>query len=117
MCQIKAINNEFAKVMGMLEAASRGKNIHDNFIDAMRNMNKRITDIEQSEDIDQYKVAEEQAHRIIGAVKLGISAIYFNDNSDYQGALWDIVRLLDPQAASLLEVNPAEANKRFGGGE
>ena len=31
-----------------------------------------------------------------------ISAIYFDDNSDYSRALWAIIRKIDPEAAKLL---------------
>lgn len=36
------------------------------------------------------------------ALETAVAAIYFNDSSDYEGALWDIVRHLDFATAELL---------------
>ena len=44
-----------------------------------------------------------KSRRIEIALNEAIAAIYFNDNSDYLGALWNIVRFLNPEAAELLE--------------
>ena len=32
-----------------------------------------------------------------------VAAIYFNDSSDYETALWQIIHILDPKACELLE--------------
>ncbi|WP_164079710.1 hypothetical protein [Stenotrophomonas maltophilia] len=43
------------------------------------------------------------------ALHAAVSAIYFDDGSDYQGALWNVVRALDPVVAGLLERDPYAA--------
>ncbi|MBH1637817.1 hypothetical protein I5U65_22350 [Stenotrophomonas maltophilia] len=43
------------------------------------------------------------------ALHAAVSAIYFDDGSDYQGALWNVVRALDPVVAGLLERDPHAA--------
>ncbi|WP_414492019.1 hypothetical protein [Stenotrophomonas maltophilia] len=43
------------------------------------------------------------------ALHAAVSAIYFDDDSDYQGALWNVVRALDPVVAGLLERDPYAA--------
>ena len=43
------------------------------------------------------------------ALKAAVAAIYFNDSSDYESALWTVVRELCPQMAELLEANPGGA--------
>lgn len=43
------------------------------------------------------------------ALKAAVAAIYFNDSSDYESALWTVVRELCPQMAELLEANPSGA--------
>jgi hypothetical protein len=43
------------------------------------------------------------------ALKAAVAAIYFNDSSDYEAALWAVVRELCPQMAELLEANPSGA--------
>ena len=42
-----------------------------------------------------------------------IAAIYFNDNSDYLGALWDVVKALDTEAADLLEMDSSAAYDKY----
>lgn len=44
-----------------------------------------------------------------------VTSIYLNDNSDYLSALWDIVRILNPEAAELLESNEDMAVDKYGG--
>lgn len=43
------------------------------------------------------------------AVHEAVSAIYFDDGSDYLRALWAIVRLLSPETAKLLQQDKREA--------
>jgi hypothetical protein len=43
------------------------------------------------------------------ALKAAVAALYFNDSSDYESALWTVVRELCPQMAELLEANPSGA--------
>jgi hypothetical protein len=38
-----------------------------------------------------------------------VAAIYFDDNSDFEGALWNIVRHLAPDLVGMLETNPKRA--------
>jgi hypothetical protein len=42
-------------------------------------------------------------------IKIAVAAIYFNDNSDYLTALWEIVRCLDPVLCELAEDDIREA--------
>lgn len=43
------------------------------------------------------------------AVHEAVSAIYFDDSSDYLPALWSVVRLLAPDLARLLETDERTA--------
>ncbi len=43
------------------------------------------------------------------ALCAAVDAIYFDDSSDFRGALWDVVRALDPNLALKLEENGLEA--------
>ena len=43
------------------------------------------------------------------ALHAAVSSLYFDDSSDYQGALWNVVRALDPVVAGLLERDPHAA--------
>jgi hypothetical protein len=43
------------------------------------------------------------------AVHEAVSAIYFDDSSDYRAALWSVVRLLAPDLAEMLETNERTA--------
>jgi hypothetical protein len=43
------------------------------------------------------------------ALKAAVAAIYFNDSSDYESALWTVVRELCPEMVELLEANPSGA--------
>jgi len=49
------------------------------------------------------------APAIAEALKSAVSAIYFDDSSDYRSSLWDVVRSLNPAIAELLEENPSAA--------
>ena len=42
-----------------------------------------------------------------------ISAIYFDDSSDFRSTLWSIVGLINPKAAELLEKDEREAYKIY----
>jgi hypothetical protein len=42
-----------------------------------------------------------------------ISTIYFHDRSDYLKALWTITRMIDPEAAALLEIDENEAVEKY----
>lgn len=46
------------------------------------------------------------------ALKIAIEAIYFNDNSDYLTALWDIVKCLDTKMCDLAMKNISKAFKK-----
>ena len=51
---------------------------------------------------------------IKNALDKAVSAIYFNDNSDYETALWEIVGELGGQeAVDLLESNPKAAFDKY----
>lgn len=43
------------------------------------------------------------------ALSAAVSAIYFDDSSDYLRALWSVVRAIDPAMADLLERDPKAA--------
>ena len=51
--------------------------------------------------------AEEDAKR--EAVKAAVAAIYFDDNADYESALWTVVHVLNPRLEELLKSNPGAA--------
>jgi hypothetical protein len=43
------------------------------------------------------------------AVHAAVAAIYLGDSSDYQTALWEVINILDPKMADLLEDDDAMA--------
>lgn len=43
------------------------------------------------------------------ALHEAVAAIYFNDSSDYETALWGVVKHLDPKIAELLEEDEKKA--------
>lgn len=43
------------------------------------------------------------------ALRAAVAAIYFDDSSDYQSALWEVARTLNPEIAALLEHDPEAA--------
>lgn len=43
------------------------------------------------------------------ALSAAVSAIYFDDSSDYLRALWSVVRAIDPAMADLLDRSPYQA--------
>ena len=47
------------------------------------------------------------------ALSEAIAAIYFNDSSDYLGALWNIIHALNPEAHSLLIKNEHAAYDKY----
>ena len=48
------------------------------------------------------------------ALHIAIAAIYFNDSSDYESALWSIVKELGgEEAIKDLEKNPSEAFRKY----
>jgi hypothetical protein len=48
------------------------------------------------------------------ALEKAVKAIYFNDNSDYEGYLWEIVRLLGGEkAVDLLKKDERKAYKKY----
>ena len=54
------------------------------------------------------------ADNIKNALCKAVDAIYFNDNSDYESALWGIIRELGGQeAVDLLEQNPKAAFDKY----
>lgn len=40
--------------------------------------------------------------KISAAIKEAVTVLHLADSSDYKGALWDVIRSLDPQMAELL---------------
>lgn len=60
--------------------------------------------------IDGERDLREQAKE---ALAEAIAVIYLNDNSDYLTALWAIVRVLNPEAASLLEESGSAAYDKY----
>jgi hypothetical protein len=49
------------------------------------------------------------ALQVSEAIHAAASAIYFDDSSDYEKALWSVLRQLAPDFADLLEANPRAA--------
>ena len=48
------------------------------------------------------------------ALEKAVAAIYFNDNSDYEGYLWEIVKILGGEkAVKLLEKDENKAYKKY----
>lgn len=46
------------------------------------------------------------------ALAAAVGAIYFNDSADYQTALWQVVKALDPEIYELLQSDEGEAYRR-----
>lgn len=56
-----------------------------------------ITDSEK-EEVQRYLNLDETTKRMIKAFVIANNALYFNDKSDYQSALWEICETLNPLA-------------------
>ena len=54
-----------------------------------------------------------QEDKIREVLATAVAALYFDDNSDFRGALWHIVQTLDEDLADLLESNPQEAYNKI----
>lgn len=52
---------------------------------------------------------KELEERGVTALKAAAQALYFDDSSDYKGALWKVVQALSPDLAKLLEENESKA--------
>lgn len=56
-------------------------------------------------EVDQKELED----RKVTALKAAAQALYFDDSSDFKGALWKVVQALSPDLAKLLEENESKA--------
>lgn len=54
-------------------------------------------------------LAKDAPPNVAEALHAAVAAIYFDDSSDFRGALWNVVRALDPKIADLLENDESAA--------